>query len=221
MARSLRELLIFARPARVGELVYLANEVKEDWQPELRKELVQDLFEDHLALNRILRPLANGEYEISLHTLRKPLFDWVRRQLRLDGLPREVTSAEAMFTLSQIDGLRQAAEAASFALQEIQQHKVPASEVLTPLLIGPLKRMLNEVAKSRCITDRDSPLNSMCYSPDGKWFAAASFNGCVRLLNRENGTERKIQDRGEQSFMLASVAMSVSRSHQGMYMPGS
>lgn len=194
VARSLRVLLSFARPARVGELVDLANEAKEDWQPELRKELVQHLFEDHLALNRIFRPLAHGEYESFLHTLRKPLDDWVRRQKRLDGLPQEVDSAEAMFKRSQLDGLRQAADAALFALQEIQRHKVSASEVPTPLLIGSLKRMLNEVVESRRITDPDSPLDSMSYSPDGKWFATASFNGCVHLLNRENGTERTIQD---------------------------
>ena len=95
--------------------------------------------------------------------------------------------------LEPIDGLRQAAEAALFALQKIQRHKVSASEVPTPLLIGSLKRMLNEV-ESRRITDPDSPLNSISYSPDGKWFAAASFNGRVHLLNRENGRERTIQD---------------------------
>ena len=90
-----------ARPARIGELVDHANEAREDWQPKLRKEQVQHLFEGHLALNRILRPLAHGEYESFLHTLRKPLDNWVRRQQRLDGLPQEVASAEEMFKRSQ------------------------------------------------------------------------------------------------------------------------
>ena len=101
-----------------------------------------------------------------------------------------------MFKRSQLDGLRQAEEAASFVLGEVQQQKVLASEVPTPLLIGCLKRMLNEVTESRRITDPESPLNSMSYSPDGKWFATASFNGRIHLLNRENGEERSIPDRG-------------------------
>ena len=82
-----------------------------------------------------------------------------------------------------------------FAIKGIEGGQVSDSEVPTPLLIGSLKRMLNEVVESRRITDRDSPLNSMGYSPDGKWFAAASFNGRVHLLNREHGREeRPIED---------------------------
>ena len=188
---TLHQLLISARPAPIDELVRHANDSAEDWQPKLRERDVERLFVDHLAPSRILRPLALGEYEIFLHTLRKPLGDWVRRQQRLDELPKKIELAEEMFARSQLDGLRQAAEAASFALQEIQRHKVSAREVPTPLLIGSLKRMLNEVVESRRITDPDSPLNSMSYSPDGKWFAAASFNGRVHLLNRENGREEK------------------------------
>ena len=208
-ARILHQLLISARPARIDELAAHANAADEerqpklrdeDRQPKLKEEKVKRLFVDYLAPRRTLRPLAHGEYESFLHTLRKPLDNWVQRQKRLDGLPHEVASAEAMFERSQLDGLCQAEKAASFALEEIQQHKVSASEVPTPLLIGSLKRMLNVVAESRRITDRDSPLNSMSYSPDGRWFASASFNGCVHLLDRENENdrERTIQDPGDE-----------------------
>jgi WD40 repeat protein len=191
-ARTLHQLLISARPARIDELVRRANDSVEDWQPKLREKEVEQLITGHLAPSRIVRPLANGEYESFLHTLREPLGKWVRRQQQLDRLPQEFASAEEKFKRSQIDGLRQAERAASFALREIQRHKVSASEVPTPLLIGSLKRMLNEVVESRRITDPDSPLNSMSYSPDGKWFAAASFNGRVHLLNRENGGEERL-----------------------------
>ena len=194
VARSLHQLLISAGPARIDELVRHANDSAEDWQPKLREEDVERLFVDHLAPSRIVRPLAHGEYESFLHTLRKPIDDWVRRLQQLDELPKKIELAEAMFARSQLDGLRQAADAALFAIKEIEGGQVWDSEVPTPLLIGSLKRMLNEVVESRRITDPDSPLNSMSYSPDGKWFAAASFNGRVHLLNRENGEEKTIED---------------------------
>ena len=195
VARSLRQLLLFAKPVRIDELVAHSKVAKKDWQPELGKEQVQRLFDGPLVHDRILRPLADGEYECFLPTLGKPLGDWVCRQQRLDGLAEELASAEAMFKRSQLDGLRQAEEAVSFVLQEVQHHNVSDRDVPTPLLIGTLKSMLNQVTESRRITDPDSPLNSMSYSPDGKWFAAASFNGRIHLLNRENGEERTIEDR--------------------------
>ena len=196
VARFLRQLLIFARPVRIDELVDHANVARKDWQPELREELVRPLFEGPLARKRILRPLGHGEYESFLPTLRKPLGRWVRRQQRLDGLPQEFASAEAMFKRSQLDGLRQAKKAVSFVLRQVQHHNISDREVPTPLLIGSLKRMLNQVTESRRITDRDTPLNLMSYSPDGKWFAAASFIGRVHLLNRENGEKRTIENQG-------------------------
>ena len=48
-------------------------------------------------------------------------------------------------------------EAAEFALQEHQLHKVSESRVPTPLLISALKRMRNQITESRRITDPDSP----------------------------------------------------------------
>jgi len=198
-ARTLHQLLVSASPARIEELVKHANEVKKDWQPELLEKSVQDLFEGPLAHKGILRPQAHGEYESSLQTLREPLGDWVRRQQKLDGLSEEIASAEATFERSQLDGLGQAVEAAEFALQEHQQHKVSESRVLTPLLIGSLRRMLHRITESRRITDEESPLNSISYSPDGEgqWFAAASFNGRIHLLNRKNRQKKLIHVRDE------------------------
>ena len=194
-ARTLHQLLISAKPARIDELVKHANAARKDWQPKLREGPVQDLFQGPLAHKGILRPQAHGEYESFLHTLREPLGNWVRRQQKLDGLPQKIAAAEAMFVRSQLKGLRLAVKAASFALDEIQGHKLSASRVPTPLLISALKRMRNQITESRRITDPDSPLNSISYSPDGKWFAAASFNGRIHLLNRENGEKKPpIQD---------------------------
>ena len=94
-ARTLHQLLISARPARIDELVKHANAARKDWQPELQEKPVQDLFQGPLAHKGILRPQAHGEYESFLHTLREPLGDWVRRQQKLDGLPQEIAAAEA------------------------------------------------------------------------------------------------------------------------------
>ena len=206
-ARILHQLLIPSRPARIDELVLHANDSAKDWQPKLQGKEVEQLITGHLAPLRIVRPSANGEYEIFLHTLRRPLDEWVRRQQQLDELLKKIEKAEETFAHSQLDGLRQAADAALFAIKSIEEGQVSDSEVPTPPLIGSLKRMLNEVMESRRITDPDSLLNSMSYSPDGKWFAVASLDGRVHLLNRENGRESTIQDRGEKSGSVLYVTL--------------
>ena len=87
-ARTLHQLLISARPARIDELVRHANDSAEDWQPKLRKKEVEQLITDHLAPSRIVRPLGHGEYECFPHTLREPLDKWVHQQQRSPGPDR-------------------------------------------------------------------------------------------------------------------------------------
>ena len=57
-ARTLHQLLISARPARIDELVRHADDSAEDWQPKLQGKEVEHLFTGHLAPQRIVRPLV-------------------------------------------------------------------------------------------------------------------------------------------------------------------